>query len=193
MTKPKSIPDKPLTFHKLSGGTRNLRRDGKSPAMKVAIKSLLDAGYTRKRIIDILGIRGWAEKEFGTSRFAGGIESQPWFDAVGDSLARACMTNAGAALVQVAEKLPESSALQAATIAGIMVDKSQILRGKSPVTTVAHLHLHAVKEAAEIEAKLAELNAIETVEARIVEVGNDNGSTINVDTGEGVNIQGTDS
>ena len=69
------------------------------------------------------------------------------------------MTNAGAALVQVAEKLPEASALQAATIAGIMIDKNAILRGKVVNTPLVEIHLTAVKEVARLEAELRALEA----------------------------------
>ena len=143
----------------------NIRRDGKSPIMQVAIKGLLDAGFDRKKIINALGIRGWAEKTFGKTQFAGGLENQPWFDAVANKLAESCYLNAGAALVQVAEKLPEASALQAATIAGIMIDKNAVLRGKTNQTPVATIHLVAVIEVARLEAELRAMD-----EAVVVEV-----------------------
>ena len=133
--------------------------------MQIAMKSLLDAGYDRKRIIDILGIRGWGKAEFGRQRFAGGLESQPWFDGVSEAIARACMTNAGAAAIQVAEMLPEASALQAATVLGIMVDKTQVLRGKQVTGPVVEIHLAAVKEVARLEATLKAMD-----EATIVNV-----------------------
>ena len=157
---PSTTQPSPPINKQLSRAHKGLKRNGKSPAMKIAIKSLLDAGYDRKRIIDILGIRTWSNAEFGKKRFEGGLESQPWFTTVEDALARACMTNAGAAAVQVAEMLPEASALQAATVLGIMVDKTQVLRGKAVQTPVVSISLIAVKEVARLEAELRQLDAV---------------------------------
>ena len=154
---------------KLSGytGRPKLRRSGKSPALQPAIHAMLAAHYDRHRIADILGIDRWAVKEFGTKRFHGGIENQPWHDEVNEALARACMTNAGAAALQVAEMLPEASALQAATVLGIMVDKTQVLRGKTVQTPVATIHLVAVKEVARLEQELRDME-LTTIPAPVV-------------------------
>lgn len=138
---------------------------------------MLEAGYDRKRIADILGIERWAVKEFGTKRFHGGLENQPWFDAVSDAIAQACMTNAGAAAIQVAEMLPQASALQAATVLGIMVDKAQVLRGKSVQGPVVSVHLHAVKEVDRLTRELALMDAtvVEPVDVsrETIDVGGD--------------------
>ncbi|MGH9876034.1 MAG: hypothetical protein ACRD5H_00205 [Nitrososphaerales archaeon] len=147
-----------------SAEAQNLRRDGKSPALQPAIAAMVAAGYSRDRIIAILGIRNWGKREFGKLKFAGGIERQEWFQEVSQRLAEAALNNAGAAMVQVAETLPAASALQAATVAGIMVDKSLLLQGKAPVQQHAHIHLHAIREAEELEAKLKALEATPTEE-----------------------------
>ena len=170
-----SVPRK--SSKKLSGytGRPKLRRSGKSPALQPAIHAMLAAHYDRHRIADILGIDRWAVKEFGTKRFHGGIENQPWHDEVNEALARACMTNAGAAALQVAEMLPEASALQAATVLGIMVDKTQVLRGKTVQTPVATIHLFAVKEVARLEAELRAMDEAVVVSKPSVEITSTHG------------------
>ena len=131
-----------------------------SPQVKAQILGLQIAGFTSKRIAQILGLSRWSIKTFGRKRWAnGGLENQPWVQEVRKRLAESAYTNAGAAMIQVADTLPSASALQAATIAGIMIDKAQVLQPPVPPIpqTITHVHLHAIQEAEAINIQLKAL------------------------------------
>jgi hypothetical protein len=83
---------------------------------------------------------------------------QVWIDALKHELSKQLLTNARDALVHTNAELPKASALQAATIVGISLDKHLALTGKSPQQPVQlHLHAHVAKQIEDIDRKIFEL------------------------------------
>lgn len=122
---------------------------------------MLAAGYAPKRLARFLNVKAWRVREIQAIHEAGQRElekDQVWIDHAKAQLTKGFLSNAADALVQANESLPSASALQAATIAGISVDKALALSQKGPAVNVSqHVHLHVAKAIDEIDAQLAKL------------------------------------
>ncbi len=65
------------------------------------------------------------------------------------------------ALVQTQAAMPKASALQAATVYAIMVDKSRLLAGESTVNVDMHVQVQAVDELASILSQAILVNPVD--------------------------------
>lgn len=127
----------------------------------IAGVALLAAGYDGKRMSRYLNLAGWQLKEVESIKakaIANLSSDNALMDVMKNELAKGLLIHAKASLIQSAEVLPEASALQAATVMGISIDKHLALTGKlPPPAPQLHLHTHVSSELDRIEKSIKDI------------------------------------